>query len=229
MYRAVWGITALAAIALGRAEAGSSNSLMDITPDGALLLVANFDNGTVTVVDVQKRAKLREIPVGDKPEGVTWVGNGPLALVTVYREDKVVFVDTTAGTAVHTLGVDDEPYGIVANRSGSRAWVTHDYPGSVSEIDINSKMVTRKIKADESRLYVTEFYTSKLHAIDLATGAVVDTWVGRKTENLSRNVVVHPKRPKAYLAHTRSVTDVISSRGSVFPHLTVCDLVPPDA
>src|SRR5262245_50084657 len=240
MYRAVWGIAALAAIALGRAEAGSSNSLMDITPDGALLLVANFDNGSVTVVDVQKRTRLREIPVGDKPEGVTWIGNGPLALVTVYREDKVVFVDTNAGAVVHTLEVDDEPYGIVADRAGTRAWVTHDYPGTVSEIDINSKSVARKIKAgafirgaalsaDESRLYVTEFYTSTLHAIDLAKGAVVDSWAGRKTENLSRNVVVHPKRPKAYLAHARSVTDVISSRGSVFPHLSVADLVLPDA
>ena len=76
---------------------------------------------------------------------------------------------------------------------------------------------------------MTEFYTSKLHAIDLTKGAVVDTWASRKTENLSRNVVVHPKRPKAYLAHTRSITDVISSRGSVFPHLAVCDLVPADA
>src|SRR5205807_2625651 len=102
------------------------------------------------------------------------------------------------------------------------------------------KTVTRTIKAgafvrgaalaaDESRLYVTEFYTSKLHAIDLAKGVVVDTWTGGKTENLSRNVIVHPKRPKAYLAHTRSITDVISSRGSVFPHLTVADLMPRDA
>src|SRR5690349_1476628 len=74
------------------AHAGSSNSLLDITPDGKHLLVPNSDNGTVTVVDALTDKVLREIIVGDKPEGVTWLGNGPLAVVTVYREDRIAFV-----------------------------------------------------------------------------------------------------------------------------------------
>lgn len=220
------------------AFAGNSNSLMDVTPDGTRLLVANSDSGTVTVVDVGTKAKLCEIAVGDKPEGVTWIGNGPVALVTVYREDKLVFVDAAAGKVTQTLSVADEPYGIVADHAGRRAWVTHDYPGTVTEIDIESRKIVRSIPAgafvrgialspDESRLYVTEFHTAKLHAIDLAKGAVVDSWTGNKPDNLCRNVVLHPQRPKAYLSHIRSITDVISARGSIFPHLAVCDLVPP--
>src|SRR5581483_10200313 len=78
-------------------RAGSSNSLMDLAPDGSRLLVANADSGTVTVVDTATRKVLHEIAVGDKPEGVTWIGAGPLAAVTVYREDWVVFLDTEAG------------------------------------------------------------------------------------------------------------------------------------
>lgn len=218
--------------------AGSSNSLMDVSPDGKQLLVANPDNGTVTLIDAVKLQKLREIPVGDKPEGVTWIGAGPLAATTVYREDKIVIIDTAAGTVVHSIPVADEPYGIVADRAGKNAYVTHEYPGLVSEIDLARRAVVRTITAgpyvrgiafspDETRLYVTEFHSGRLLAIDLGQGKVVDSWLGQSTDNLARHVLIHPRRPKAYLSHIRSIITVNSARGSVFPQLSVCDLVPP--
>src|SRR5437588_1030417 len=93
------------------ARAGTSNSLLDVSPDGTRLLVANADNGTVTVVDTKARKALFEVPVGDKPEGVTFIGDSSLAAVAVYREDLVVFLDTSTGKVVHKLPVADEPYG----------------------------------------------------------------------------------------------------------------------
>ena len=102
-------------------HANTSNSLMDVSPDGSLLIVANPDNGTVSVVDAAQRKKLHEIKVGDKPEGVTWIGAGPLAAVTIYNADRVVFLDAREGRVVKTLPVADEPYGIVSKRDGSRA------------------------------------------------------------------------------------------------------------
>jgi YVTN family beta-propeller protein len=226
-------------LSAGTAFGGSSNSLMDVSPDGRRLLVANSDNGTVTVVDAEARKVLHEIPVGDKPEGVTWIGPGPLAAVTVYRDDAVVFLDTAEGKVIDRLAVADEPYGIVATRDGRRAYVTHEYPGTVSEIDLASRTVLRQMKAgrmvrglalspDEKRLYVTEFYSARLIALDLHSGKVVDSWQGQGTDNLSRNVVIHPRRPKAYLPHIRSKITFIHGAGSIFPHLTVYDLVPPN-
>jgi YVTN family beta-propeller protein len=212
---------------------------MDVSPDGSRLLVTNADNGTVTVVDTAARKALREIKVGEKPEGVTWIGNGPLAAVTVYREDLVVFFDADKGEVVKKLTVADEPYGIVANKDGSRAWVTHEYPGTVSEIDLKAQQVVRELKVgsmvrgvalspDEQRLYVTEFYTAVLHAVDLQKGTVVDSWKGHSADNLCRHVVVSPRRPKAYLSHVRSRIDVIDGSGSIFPQMSICDLVPPN-
>jgi DNA-binding beta-propeller fold protein YncE len=135
--------------------------------------------------------------------------------------------------------VAHEPYGIVANKDGSRAWVTHEYPGTVSEIDLKEQKVVREMKAgsmvrglalsaDEKRLYVTEFYTGMLRALDLKTGKVVDSWKGHSTDNLCRHVVLHPRRPKAYLSHIRSKIHVAAGNGSIFPHLSVCSLVPSD-
>jgi YVTN family beta-propeller protein len=215
---------------------------MDVSPDGTRLLVANPDNGSVTVVDLQARKVLHEVGVGEKPEGVTWIGNGPQAAVTAYHEDRIVFFDTASGQVLARLTVPDEPYGIVSNKAGTRAWVTHEYPGLVSEIDLQGRKIvgTTKVGAfvrglalspDEHRLYVTEYYTGALHAVDLKPDGkhiVVDTWKGHTTDNLCRHVVIHPSRPKAYLTHIRSKVETVNSAGSIFPQLSVCDLVPPN-
>src|SRR5262249_45619274 len=114
------------------------------------------------------------------------------------------------------------------------------YPGLVSEIDLQQKTLVRSFKAgsflrgvalspDEGRLYVTEFYTAILHAVDLQSEGeprVVDSWKGQSLDNLCRQVVIHPRRPKAYLSHIRSRVSVADSNGSIFPHLSICDLVP---
>lgn len=216
-------------------HAGSSNSLLDVRPDGSKLLVVNADNGTVTLVDVAGRKVVREIPVGEKPEGVTWIGDSDVAAVTVYRDDVVVFLDVASGKILDKVKVTDEPYGIVATKDGSKVYVTLEYPGAIAEIDVKSRKVLREIPAgshvrgialapDEKRLYVTEFYTGALIALDRESGKVVDTWKGHSTDNLSRHVVLHPKRPKAYLSHIRSRVTVNHGDGSIFPHVSICDL-----
>jgi DNA-binding beta-propeller fold protein YncE len=144
-----------------------------------------------------------------------------------------------ASPSVARIPVADEPYGIVADKGGKRAWVTHEYPGTVSEIDLAARKVVREMKAgafvrglalspDEKRLYVTEFRSGLLHALDLASGKVVDSWNGHSTDNLCRNVILHPRRPKAYVSHVRSRVTIIDGGGAIFPHLSICDLRPPN-
>ena len=221
------------------AHAGASNSLLDVSPDGAWLLVTNSDNGTVTVVDTKERKAVREIKVGGKPEGVTWIGGGPLAAATVYHDDLLVFFNAMDGTIVQKLAVPDEPYGIVTNRDASKVWVTHEYLGLVSEIDTHDRKILRQIKVapfirgialapDEKRLYVTGYYNAKLYAVDLTAGKVVDEWPAQPSQNLARSVTLHPTRPKAYVPHLRSRTEVIDGSGSIFPQFSIVDLVPPN-
>ncbi|MFO0851948.1 MAG: c-type cytochrome [Gemmataceae bacterium] len=215
--------------------AGSSNSLLDVSPDGKRLLVANTDSGTVTVVDLATRQKVCELPAGDHPEGVAWVAGGPLAVATVYGDDKLVFLDTAKKAVVGTLAVADEPYGVVTTKDGKFAYVSHDYPGTVSEIDLTARTVARTFKVgagcrgialsnDEKTLYVAEFFTANLLAVDRSSGKVVDRWDGFSSDNLCRHVTLHPTRPKAYLSHTRSRVTAFDARGSVFPQLSFCDL-----
>lgn len=218
-------------------HAGSTNSLLDVSPDNSLVLSANADNYSVTVIDAAASKVLHEIKVGQRPEGVSWIGTSGLAAVTCYTDDTVVFVDPKAGKVLTTIKVSPEPYGIVSDKAGKRLWVTHEYPGLVSEIDAVSRKVVRQFPAgthprgiglspDEKRLYITEFYTGLLHAIDLDSGKLVDSWKGHSTDNLARHVVIHPKRPKAYLTHIRSMVKAPQGRGAIFPQVSICDLRP---
>ena len=130
-------------VAIPSVRANSSNSLMDVSPDGKLLLVANPDNGTVTVVDTASRKKLHEIKVGDKPEGRHLDRPGPARR----RHGLSTRIASSSSMPRRAGGQEADggrrAYGIVASEDGSRAWVTHEYPGTVSEIDLKAQKVLR--------------------------------------------------------------------------------------
>src|SRR5437660_9205813 len=97
MVRASWIGSLAFLIASSLSFAGTSHSLMDVHPSGKSLIVANNDNGTVTLIDLDKKEAVREIKVGKKPEGVTWIGQGPLAAATLYHDKQVVIFNTETG------------------------------------------------------------------------------------------------------------------------------------
>src|SRR5262245_11217407 len=240
-HRRVRGVLLLLAAlcGAGRADGSAANSLMDLSADGTLLACANRDSGTVSVIDVATRAKLREVAVGKKPEGVAFLGDSHRLAVAVYGDDRVVLVDADAGTTAGSVGVFDEPYGVVAEPDGRTAYVTLEYPGEVAEIDVSGLKVRRTLRAGDflrgialsprdRRLYVTEYLTGTVKAIDLAAWRVVDSWPGIASDNLARQVTLHPSRPKAYLPHVRSRVKSAEGTGSIFPFVTVLATAPGD-
>lgn len=234
-------------MAVSCASAGTSNCLMDISHDGRLLACSNRDNGTVSIVDLKSRKTIREFPVGTKPEGVSFVGKSTVVATAVYAEDKVVFHDAADGKLLATIDVFDEPYGVVSDPSGERVYVTLEYPSQVLEIDAQAHKVLRTISVGaqqlketgrgpflrglaisprEERLYVCDYLTSNVFAIDLESGKTVDEWAGASTDNLARQLVIHPRRPKVYVPHIRSKVTAVHGEGSIFPYVTIVDTKP---
>jgi len=216
-------------------QAGNSNSLMDLSTDGKLLACSNRDSGTVTIVDLKTNKKLREIRVGLKPEGVSFVGDSYSVAVAVYAEDKVLILDANSGKTQASVDVFDEPYSVVSNRSGSKLYVTLEFPGQIVEIDTKANKISRTfsagefprglaISSDEKSLFFSEYRTAHLGKVDLKTGKETDHWEGPRTYNMARQIAVHPTRPKAYMPHIRSRNTAAHGQGSIFPYLTVFDL-----
>ncbi|MDA1161055.1 MAG: beta-propeller fold lactonase family protein, partial [Planctomycetota bacterium] len=228
--------TTLEAAIPNPASAGTSNSLMDISSDGSLLACSNRDSGTVTFVDLAKNKVLREVEVGHHPEGVSFIGQSHEIAVAVYDDDSVVFVDGDSGKSRATVSVFDEPYGIVSTNDGSRIYVTLEYPGQVVEINPQTAEITRTFPAgafprgiaifpDNSQLLICEYLTATIRAIDRSSGKLVDEWPGSSTDNLARQLVIHPKRAKAYVTFIRSKVTAHQGAGSIFPYVGIADLV----
>ena len=215
------------------AHAGS-NSMLAVSSDGKLLATANRDNGSVSIVDLTNRTAAREIPVGLHPESVAFLGDSKTVAVTVYGDDVVKLLDAETGKVERTIDVPDEPYGLAAADDGKRLYITCEYPGQVLEYDVEQKKILRTIDAGsmlrgialsepQQRLYVTEYLTTTVIAVSLETGEVVDRWPGTASENLARQIVVHPRRTKAYVPHIRSRTTVDKGEGAIVPFVTVVD------
>ena len=239
-HQAPWTLVRLTLVALGlcclgEAQAGSSNSLMDISTDGKLLACSNRDSGSVSIVDLATRKTIHEIPVGHYPEGVSFLGATHALAVAVFRDDEVVFVDADSGKELARTPVFDEPYGVVSTQDGTKVYVTMSYPGQVVEIDTTSQAIVRTWEAgkttrgialspDDSRVYITEYYTGIARSFDRATGKQVEEWIGSEQDNLARQIVVHPTRPKVYIPHQRSKTTVAHGNGSIFPYVSILDV-----
>ena len=235
---AVYVAVTLAVVISGTAHAGSSNSLMDISADGSLLACSNRDSGTVTFVDLATRKVLREISVGHKPEGVSFIGQSHEIAVAIYDDDTIVLLDGDSGKVRASVPVFDEPYGIVSTKDGSRLYVTLEYPGQVVEIDPRTAEITRTFTAgafprgiaiapDEKQLLICEYLTATIRAIDRTSGELVNEWPGSSTDNLARQLAIHPKRPKAYVTFIRSKVTAHQGTGSIFPYIAIADLVEP--
>ena len=220
--------------------ATSSNSLMDISADGSVLACSNRDSGTVTIVDLTTHQKLREIDVGDKPEGVAFLGSGKQVAVAVYGDDKVLILDSRTGERVTEIEVFDEPYGMVSDATGQRIYVTLDYPGQLLEIDAVEGRILRTLDAgrfvrgiaysdqnpSQPRLLITEFYTAVVKAVDVGKLTIIDQWKGSSTDNLARQVTWNPRREKAYFPNIRSRVTTIHGTGSIFPYVSIIDTAP---
>lgn len=234
-------VTVVTAAAEEPADRPATSSRLALSPDGRWLACANTDSGTVTLVDVQRRAKIWETAVGATPEAVCWLTAPDRIAATVCSSDRVVIlpVDVNEKAAPRPISVEvaDEPYGVVSSRDGKLLYVTHSAPGLVSEVDPRAGRVLRTFAvgdtprgiartSDGGRLLVSHDYTGVLSAIDLASGTVVDRWKGASTDNLARKVAVHPTQPIAYMTHIRSRVDRPQGTGSISPFVTVVELNP---
>ncbi|MBX3443921.1 MAG: hypothetical protein KF774_16050 [Planctomyces sp.] len=230
-------LLALAILAGGRAQAGMSNSLLDISADGSLFACSNRDSGTVSIFASAGQGrweKRSEVPVGRHPEGVSFIGGSHRLAVAVYGDDVIVVIDGDRGEETGRLNVFDEPYSVVSTPSGDRLFATLDFPGKLLEIDPESLTIVREIDAgsfprglalspDARTLYVAEYYTAVVRAFDANSGEETGSWTGTPEDNLARQIVVHPTRPKAYLPHIRSRTQVPQGAGAIMPYVAIVD------
>jgi YVTN family beta-propeller protein len=133
-----------------------------ISPDGMRLLVANYANDSVTMLDATTGALLAERdlrpgridprdagqPGGTYPWTVAWT-SANRAYVSIQRDRELVTLSATANTIAVTgrIRLRGQPNQMLANAAGTRLYVALDNSDSVAAIDTATNAVLADISA----------------------------------------------------------------------------------
>jgi YVTN family beta-propeller protein len=197
---------------------------MALSPDGKELYVACEASHTVIVVDVRKRRKIAEIPVGHHPTDVTFSPDGTRAYLSNRLDDTVSVIDVSSREVVATVPVGDEPHGVLTDSSGKHLYVLNTSADSISVIDTKKLKDTKRLSAsrnpwslsrspDGTLIYVTNNLSrfagfrepplSELTVIDTA-GAVVVNRLEVPAANLLQGADWHPSGDFALVTINRT-------------------------
>ena len=121
-----------------------------ISPDSKTLYAACEASDSVIVVDVEKRTKIDEIPVGGQPNDVTFSPDGSTAYVTNRLDDTVSVIDVETREITDTVPVGDEPHGVLTDLRGEVLYVLNTSEDSISVIDTATLKEKKRLSASRN-------------------------------------------------------------------------------
>jgi PQQ-dependent catabolism-associated beta-propeller protein len=124
---------------------GPDPELLVISPDDALIYVANEDDNMVTVIDIANQVALVEIPVGVEPEGMGVSHDGKWIVNTSETTNMAHFIDADTLEIVDNVLVDQRPRFAEWTADDAEIWVSAEIGGTVSVIDNATRQIKHKV------------------------------------------------------------------------------------
>ncbi|MEO1030593.1 MAG: BspA family leucine-rich repeat surface protein, partial [Bacteroidota bacterium] len=150
------------------------------------LYVPNFQDHTVSVVDLNSKEEIQTIPVGTNPWGVNVSPDNQRVYVTNITSGTVSVIEVATNTVVQTIAVGNYPIGTAFNSDGSQLYVTNALDDNVSVIDTSTDAVTGTIDVgnipwgialspDDTKAYVAHEVDNNVRVVEIATGITLET------------------------------------------------------
>lgn len=209
-------------IVTGSAIVGNAPSGIAFSRDGSRAYVANYADGTLTVINTATMARIGSpIKVKVLPDSIAVSADGThlyvLGLDAATNAGKAVAVNTATGKEVGApIAVGPNPSGIAVHPDGTRVYVTNGGDGTVTVIDTATLAVTGApitvganptaiaIAPNGSRAYVTNGGANTVTVIDMATGAAVGSPIAVGV--LPVGIALSPDGSRAYIANSNAGT-----------------------
>jgi YVTN family beta-propeller protein len=179
---------------------GSTPASIAVSPNNQTVYVANYDAGTVSVIDTATNTVTFTITVGNLPSSLAVAPDGSTLYVVSEADDTVSVISTANNEVTATLAIGKGSGLITISPDGTQAYVTHDYlefnyKGTISVIDTGTNQITTPINygrfdsesilfaPDGNSVYLTatnEFgknvtFGQKLFVIDPATQTITSS------------------------------------------------------
>ena len=159
-----------------------------VSPDRRRAYTANIPAGTVTVIDLQAGRKLRDIPVGGRPEGIALAREGRELWVGDLEGARVQAFDTRSFERLAEVRTGETPIRVMASPDGRWIVTSNLGAGSLTVIDAATRRPVREIpvsgtreaaqvtilfSGDGSRIFVAETGRNEVAEVDFASGRVL--------------------------------------------------------
>ncbi len=174
-------------------QAGSH--MLAISPIRQRAYVANIIGGTISVIDLRRRVKLADIPVGGNPEGIAITPDGRQLWVGDDSAPRIKVVDLTTSTTISTLPTDSVAIRVAITPDGRTAVTSNFGSGTLNLFDVATRRPLRTIPVSGSpramqvtiafsrngrHLFVAETGLGTVAEVDLASGSVVRRFAAGK-------------------------------------------------
>ena len=166
----------------------NSSHMVAVTPDAKRVFVANIASGTVSVLDLAKGVKIRDITVGGRPEGIALTPDGKQLWVGDLTAPRVQAYDATSYARIGEVAIDPVAIRVAAHPSGRWVVTGNIKAGTISVIDRKTMKLARTIRVsgeeaagqvtilfsrDGKRLYAAETGRDMIAEVDFASGRVL--------------------------------------------------------
>ena len=162
--------------------------MVAVTADGTTAYTANIPAGTVTVIDLTGKRKLRDIPVGGRPEGIALSKDDLVLWVGDLEGGRVQAFDTDTFDRLAEIKTGGVPIRVAVSPDGNWVVTSNLGAGGLTVIDQASRTKVREVaisgdekaaqvtilfSADGKRLYAAETGSDVVAEIELASGEVL--------------------------------------------------------
>ncbi len=121
------------------------------TSDGRMAFAPNYDDGTVSVIDLENHAVIDTVAVGERPSGGAVLPGDAVYAVAVRGDNKVLFIDTASHDVVDSVidGIGESPFSVVVTADGRLAFVNNTASHDVSVIALPEREVIARLPVGE--------------------------------------------------------------------------------
>lgn len=128
-------------------EVGNNPIAIEASPVKDEIYVANYNSGTITVIDTGTLTVTNTIRTGVQPTCMAVSKDGSKLYVTLSGSNAVGVIDISQYKMVSTVQVEKNPMGIAISPDGKKVYVSNNKSGTVSVIDTRSDTVVQTTSA----------------------------------------------------------------------------------
>src|SRR6266542_5838280 len=165
---------------IDRWHVGSDPEQFAISKDGKFAFIANEDDASASIVDLNSGQSRGKIKVSEEPEGVGVNPSNGEVYVTCEEKGEAFVIDPDQQRVIAKIDTGGRPRSVAFLPDGSRAYVACENGGYVAEIDAKSHNLLSKIQLPTGSLPMGTAISTDGKELYVSTGrgnavAIIDT------------------------------------------------------